>query len=167
MGNEQVVEYEGLHSSCFACSEYGHRGLSCPKTAPVPEPEPGRSHTALELGSMPGGDREAAEKTPQKFGPWMIPKKPSWRGVAKDAGPLAEDRKPPAGGTKAQADRQGMKSDPNLPAEVTSSKERSRQECCMVKSTQLSSDNHVVDKAGPSSGSRFELLNQLMRGVAK
>lgn len=60
-GESQIIEYEGLHSICFVCGRYGHKGNACSE--------------ALKSGSLPVPPVSSARPTPDNpYGPWMLPK---------------------------------------------------------------------------------------------
>lgn len=68
-GIDQPVQYEGIHSLCFACGCVGHKVENCPYKINTPttggeEKEAGKSHD--EVGQKP------SEEAHDAFRPWVL-----------------------------------------------------------------------------------------------
>ncbi|XP_075639222.1 uncharacterized protein LOC142611079 [Castanea sativa] len=104
-GIDQPVQYEGIHSLCFACGHVGHKAESCPYKINTPvaggdAKEAGKYHARMrQTSSVKAGDA---------FGPWVLVtrKRQSFWKELKDKGQL------PPSGSDSQSPRSQLGSDP-------------------------------------------------------
>lgn len=75
------MEYEGLHSICFFCGEYGHKSETCPKQTPSTSAEQTTENPTAVTSVTPTSDEQHHPvqipnmSKDQPFGPWMQPKR--------------------------------------------------------------------------------------------
>lgn len=67
-GIDQLVQYEGLNSLCFACGQVGHREEKCPYTVHLPVGDGGVDDVKknAKFQGQPGTEAKDA------FGPWVL-----------------------------------------------------------------------------------------------